>query len=177
MLHAGIYGIGGSGKSTLAHTLARQCLANDWGVIILDPNDDAGWPAASPRVRKVRTLEALIALAKRSQRCALFVDEAGEAIGRGKHALDGQWITTRSRHWGHRAYIMAQRAQQVELSIRNQCGEAFVFRQSPYDARMLAEQYADDLLLKAPTLERGTFIHVRSCEPARLRRLALQGER
>lgn len=173
MLHSAIYGIGGSGKSTLGHTLARQCLANDWGVIVLDPNNDAGWPNEGPTVRKVRTLAALVELAKRSQRCALFIDEGGEAIGRGKQAHDSQWITTRSRHWGHRTYILAQRAVMVELSIRNQCGEAFVFRQSPGDAKLLAEQYADDLLLRAPTLERGTFIHVRSCEPARLRRLAL----
>lgn len=173
MLHSAIYGIGGSGKSTLAYTLADQCLANEWGLIILDPNDDAGWPKVGPTVRKVRTLAALIELAKRSQRCALFVDEAGEAIGRGKKALHGQWITTRSRHWGHRAYISAQRAQLIDLSIRNQCDEAFVFRQSPNDAKELAEQYADDLLLTAPTLPVGTFIHVRSCQPARLRRLAL----
>jgi hypothetical protein len=172
MLHTAIYGIGGSGKSTLGHTLSRQCLVNGWGVLILDPNDDAGWPDG-PNVRKVRSAEALMDLAKRSQRCALFIDEAGEAIGRGKQALDVQWLTTRSRHWGHRCYLMALRAQQVELSIRNQCGEAFVFRQSPYDARLLADQYADQLLLSAPTLERGTFIHVRSCESAKLRRLAL----
>jgi hypothetical protein len=173
VLHSAIYGIGGSGKSTLAHTLARQCLANDWGVIILDPNDDAGWPAAGLNVRKVRTLAALVELAKRSQRCALFVDEAGEAIGHGKNATANQWITTRSRHWGHRTYIIALYATMVERSIRNQCGEAFVFRQSPDDAKALAQQYADDLLLTASRLEQGTFIHVRSCKRARLRRLAL----
>ncbi len=172
-MHAAIYGIGGSGKSTLGFTLASQCVANDWGVLILDPNDDDGWPVGA-NVRKVRDAEALMVLAKRSQRCALFIDEAGESLGRGAKAQGVQWLTTRSRHWGHRVYVMAQRAQQVELTIRNQCSEAFVFRQSPYDARMLADQYADQLLLSAPALERGTFIHVRSCERAKLRRLSLK---
>lgn len=168
-MHGLIVGVSNTGKSTLAFELARAHQRRSEPVLVLDPNNDPRWPADY----KTTDPERFLAVAKRSQRCALFVDEAGKAIGRGAKAQAMAWLTTTARHWGHRTFLIAQRAQQVEPTLRDQCSEAFVFRQSLRDAKLLADQFADETLLQAATLPQGTFIHAISCQGARVRRLAL----
>lgn len=175
-MHALILGIGGMGKSTLAFTLAQSHVDRSEGVLIADPNDDPGWPSG-PLVRKLPPGDdlalRLMALAKRSKRCALFIEEAGETIGHGKVAAQSQWLLTRCRHWGHRSYVIAQRANLVPPTVRSQCTIGYVFRQSPMDAKLLAQDFADDGLLDAPQLARGEFLYVRTGEAARRMRLKL----
>ncbi len=169
-MHNLVVGISGSGKSTLAFVLADGHAKRGDQVLVLDPNRD-NWPTDDRYIfdDPLRFLQ----VAKQSQRCALFIDEAGEVIGRGKHAREMQWITTRSRHWGHRVYLICQRATQVELNIRSQCTTGYVFRQSPGDSRALADTFADDKLLAASELQTGEFLHVRSCKGTVLRKLDL----
>lgn len=174
-MHCIILGIGGMGKSTVAFKLAQQHVDRGEGVLILDPNNDPGWPAGA-NVRKLTGDGAplrFLALAKRSIRCALFIDEAGESIGRGKHAAELKWLTTRCRHWGHRSYIIGQRAQLVEPTVRSQCTTGYVFRQSVMDAKILANDFADDALLRASSLGVGEFLFVQTGRPVRLLKLAL----
>lgn len=174
-MHNIVLGVGGMGKSTLAFALAQQHVDRGEGVLILDPNNDQGWPTG-PLVRKLTGDGAplrFLALAKKSQRCALFVDEAGESIGRGKHAADLKWLTTRCRHWGHRTYIIGQRAQLVEPTVRSQCTTGYIFRQSVMDSKLLAQDFADEGLLRASSLSIGQFLYVRTDHPARLLKLDL----
>jgi DNA helicase HerA-like ATPase len=169
-VHNLIVGIGGSGKSTLARVLASGFRNRQEEVLVLDPNKDE-WPTEERYIfdDPLRFLK----LAKKSQRCALFIDEAGEVIGRGKHAREMQWITTRSRHWGHRVFLICQRATQIELTIRSQCTTGYIFRQSPGDSRALADTFADDALLEASTLQKGEYLHVVTCQSTIKRKLSL----
>ncbi len=174
-MHSIILGIGGMGKSTLAGQLAQSHVDRGDGVLILDPNNDPLWPTG-PRVRKLSGAGAplrFLKLAKASIRCALFIDEIGESIGRGSQAAELKWLSTRCRHWGHRTYFVGQRAVLVEPTIRCQCTTGYVFRQSVDDAKALAKDFADEGMLAASRLQRGEFLFVRTGEPVRLLRLRL----
>lgn len=174
-MHCIVLGVGGMGKSTLAGQLAQRHVDRGDGVLILDPNNDRCWPSG-PDVRKLCGDGApmrFLKLAKASIRCALFIDEAGESIGRGKHASDLKWLTTRCRHWGHRTYIIGQRAVLVEPTVRSQCTTGYVFRQSVDDAKELAKDFADRDMLRASQLRVGEFLFVRTGQPVRLLKLRL----
>ncbi|MBA3590474.1 hypothetical protein [Methylibium sp.] len=168
--HALVLGITKSGKSTLLHWLAKLHHARGDGVLILDPRRDHGWPNDPTRVRFARDAEHVLDLAKRSQRCALFIDESARMLGRDARF---DWLTTESRHQGHVAYLSALRATMVLPSLRAQCARAFVFRQSLSDARELADQFAEPRLIEAASLPRHQFIEVESCGGARRRMLTL----
>ncbi len=170
-----VLGIGGMGKSTLAAQLAQSHVDRGDGVLILDPNNDPLWPSG-PNVRKLSGKGAslrYLRLAKLSIKCALFIDEIGESIGRGKDASDLKWLATRCRHWGHRSYFIGQRAVLVEPTIRSQCTTGYVFRQSVDDAKALAKDFADQDMLRASQLRVGEFLFVRTGQPVRLLKLRL----
>ncbi len=167
-MHSLVVGPTRCGKSSLVKALAQDSLDRGVGVLVLDPNND-DWPCSF----QTTDTEAFIALAKKSRHCLLIVDEAGEAIGRGKGSDGSIWITSRSRHWGHCAILIAQRAQMVELNVRSQCANAYVFRQSTGDARLLSDQFADESLLSAPTLAKYEFLYCRSCEGTQRMKLKL----
>jgi hypothetical protein len=167
-VHNLIVGLGTMGKSTLARALAEDFQQRGVGVGVLDPNGEE-WPAD----RVFSETEPFIAWAKQSRRCALFVDEGGETIGRGKRALANPWITTRSRHWGHLVFILAHRATQIERTIRSNCGTLYCFQQPPGDAEQLADDYNCPALLTAPGLARGEFILARPGDPPRRMKLKL----
>ncbi len=174
--HALIVGITLSGKSYLAHSMARAYLKQGISVLVLDPNQDDGWPvneggAAAATCRLYRDPIKFLAVAKASRRCVLFVDEGGETIGQGKLAREVVWLTTRSRHWGHRCIVIAQEATLVYKPIRRQCSEAFIFRQAADNARELQGQFAEPRIMEAVNLPPRVFLHVRSCEAPTLCRL------
>lgn len=167
-MHSLIVGITKSGKSTLARSLALDYLSRDIGVLVLDPNND-NWPCSFKTTDPIKFL----AVAKKSKRCALFIDEAGEMVGKGKSATGMIWITSRARHWGHCTYLIAQRAQMVELNVRAQCSTAYVFKQSATDAKLLSDQFADEALLGATALQQYEFLYSRSCVGTQRMKLSL----
>ncbi len=168
--HALVLGITKSGKSTLLQWLAKLHHARGDGVIILDPRRDAGWPHDAQLVRFARDAEHVLDLAKRSQRCALFIDESARMLGRDSRF---DWLTTESRHNGHVAYLSALRATMVLPSLRAQCARAFVFRQSLSDARELADQFAEPRMVEAAALPRHVFLSVESCGEVHRRTLTI----
>jgi len=156
-MHSLIVGISDSGKSTAAHMLAADYLRHKVGVLVLDPHQQK-WPCT----RMFTDPLLFLAAAKASRRCALFIEEAGECIGRGKHAREMQWITTGARKWGHSTYLIAQRAQQIELTIRAQCTRGYIFRQSEDDAKALCGTFADKRLMEATQLQEYEFLYVKT---------------
>lgn len=157
MAHSLIIGMTSSGKSTLARELLRQYLRQKKPVpsLVLDPLGDDAWTKAGAKFQTADA-EKYMQVVFNSRRCALFVDEAGEAIGRYAGAM--QKLATRSRHYGHNAHFIAQRAQMLDKTIRDQCEYLFVFRVSKKDAETLYDEFGYDELLQSHQLQKGEFI-------------------
>lgn len=154
MPHVLIAGITESGKSTLARALAEQYAAADIGVIVLDPIADPRW------VAQYRTDDnaAFLTSAKNSWQCALFIDEAGAAIGRYNDEMF--WCATQARHMAHRSHFITQRPAQLAKTVRDQCTRLCLFAVSMSDAKILADEWNKPEIKNAPELSPGQFYDV-----------------
>ncbi len=168
--HKLVLGMTGFGKSTLN----RQLIAQAWNQqprvasLVLDPNLEGGWGEGAQFVTD--NADEYLDIARRSESCLLLVEEAGETLQRDRSY---GWIVTRSRHFGHVAVLSTHFATDILPVMRNQCTEAFVFRQNFDAGKVLARQYADDLFLRAPQLGVGQYIHKSGADIARIEKLDL----
>jgi hypothetical protein len=158
MSRCAVVGESGSGKSRLC----REFLAPAWNsrgfaTYALDPLRQP-WPVYWQTDNPERFLEAM----KNSTRCVGFVDEAQETMrGNPQRERDMAWLGLQSRNKGHVLYFLAQRIMQLPPNVRNQCTEAYIFRQTADDAEWLAVHFqCDALRLMIPTLERGVCVRV-----------------
>lgn len=74
-------------------------------------------------------------------------------------------LATEGRQWGHKCYFITQRVKQVSTTIRTQCSEIVIFKQSLNDTKDLADEFVEPLINQANTLEKGEFIYVRDNQP------------
>lgn len=144
------------GKTTLCMALARGHLARGDGVLVLDPKRQA-WPRHE-RLRVFTDVEPFIAAARRSRRCALFFDDMGTSVGRGRDATPARWAVTEARHWLHCCYLNGQYATQVEPIFRTNCQRCFCFRQGKSDAATLVQTFTNDGFMQATELGRYEFL-------------------
>jgi hypothetical protein len=110
-------------------------------------------------------IDIFMDMVKKSQSCACFVDESGEVIGR--YNSEYFWLATRARHYGHRLHFITQRVSQLNKTVRDQCTDIFIFRVSPSDAKLLAEEFSDKNLLDAANLQQWEYFHASRFKPAR----------
>lgn len=155
MSHSLIIGMTMSGKSTLARSLVRESIRQGRECLILDPLDDPAWKKSGAAV-VTPDGKKFLEIVFKSSSCNIFVDESGEAIGR--FAKEMKKLATRSRHYGHNAHFISQRAVDIDKTIRDQCNYLFIFRVSKKDAETLADEYGYEELLGASQLEQGEFI-------------------
>lgn len=165
-MHVLIVGITNTGKTTIGFEMAAKYKAEGTRIIVLDPNLRPEWGV--PQWHKdiqaeeikygVMTddPETFLAICKNAQGCALFIDESGSMIGRYDTQLE--WLATQSRKWGHKSHFIMQRGSQVSPTVRNQCSSAFVFKQSPNDAKVLANNFVCPEFLEAPKLKKFEYI-------------------
>lgn len=153
MTHVLIVGITESGKTTLAQMLCRSYRKRGFRTIVLDPLRDPRWEADYSTTWGSEFLEA----ARLNRKCALFIDESGETIGR--YNPEMLWLATRSRHYGHKSHFITQRAVQLNKTARDQCTTLFLFRVSMDDAKSLSNEFADDALKSATQLNQFEFFH------------------
>ena len=162
-----------SGKTTLAKKLANWYLNHDIGVVVLDPMSDPGWnESGNPKFASFTNPQEFLAFVKDPDcvvQAALFVDEAGMSLN--KYADEFQWITCQSRHHGHRAHIIAQRAEMVDKTIRSQCSTLYAFNVNPEDAKTYARDFNEKAILDAPNLPQGHYIKVERFKPVQRGRL------
>lgn len=157
MGHAIIIGQTESGKSTLAKQLAGWYRRHGIGVLVLDPMKDPGWQAdwmtdnPDEFLRTVRDPDQCL-------QCALFIDESGESIN--KFDKEFNWITCRSRHHGHVAHLISQRAQDINASTRAQATTLYIFNVNADDAKQYARDFNAPAALEAPHLPQGTCIKI-----------------
>lgn len=106
--------------------------------IILDPLNDPKWDCGENDLQTTNADE-FMRVAKENKSCALFVDESSKAIG--KYDTEKEWITTMSRHWGHKAHLICQRPTQLNVTARGQCPIAWIFWIGPDDAKTLSQEF------------------------------------
>lgn len=138
--------------------------------ILFDPIGDPTWPTQW----RYRDIGSFMQACESAERCALFIDESGEAVG--QYDRDHWRIATRYAHRGHFCHFIAQRAQQVAVTARDQTERLYAFRLSFRDAKILAEEYQNPDLEQAArlgpyeylTVERfGGALKVRKVQPYR----------
>lgn len=86
------------------------------------------------------------------------VDEGGEVAGRASESM--KWTATRGKHNGHSVYYLAHRLNVLDTTLRAQCTSIFLFASSGKDARDLADEFGDDRLAQASSLDIGEFYHL-----------------
>lgn len=148
-----------SGKTTLAKQIANSHKTSGVGVIVLDPMSDPEWVADF----KTADPDEFLRVVWDSERCHIYVDEAGDAIGRYNDTM--QQLATKGRHWGHSCYFITQRASQLAFTIRAQCRHAFVFTSAKEDCKTLAAEFNKPELLTANELPQGHFFHAQRYGP------------
>ena len=153
MAHGLILGMVESGKTTLAKRIAANLKARGRGVIVLDPLTDPEWKADLVFTDLMEFLD----IAKRSRSCFLFIDEAG--VNCGQWDTESLWLATQSRHWGHSAFFISQRAQQISKTIREQCRFLYLFACSRSDSKILADEWNRPELEQANTLNQGEYYY------------------
>lgn len=167
--HTLIIGQTECGKTTLAKQLAKQYAKADIPIVVLDPLRDPEWPTTLV-FTKSEAFFQYVRDPKECRKCALFVDEAGISLNRYDDTL--QWLTTTSRHHGHRSHLLAQRAEMVNKTMRSQCGTLITFAINPKDAKEYALDFnCEDIFHKAPSLERFQYMVVSRFEKPTYHRL------
>lgn len=158
-LHVGIFGPGLSGKTTLAKQLSRQ-LWQDCAIksLVLDPLLDRWGPQAWVTDDEAKFWPMFW----HESRCAVFIDEAADTIKRDRGKAS---VFTRSRHRGHRVYIIGHSGAALLPEMRLQLHTLFLFRQPESAAETWAELYADRTLLAAATLKQYEFLYARLYRP------------
>ena len=125
-----------SGKSTLGKLLAKQLVAQGKTVAVFDPIYDPDWVATF----KTDDISELREYLEKTRSVYVFVDESGEVFNEGNDTSNA-WLATRSRHYGHSCFFLAQRAIQVPKTMRDQCGKLFLFTSSASDGMIHCEEW------------------------------------
>ena len=153
MAHSLILGMTESGKTTLAKKLVDRYQARGIGVIVLDPLHDPGWRASV----QFHDSEQFLQCFWQSRGCAVFIDEAGDAIGQYDKVMIR--TATRGRHWGHACHYLTQRGAMLSRTVRDQCSNLFLFNTALEDCKIHAREWNQPELLQASKLPKGQYFH------------------
>jgi hypothetical protein len=147
-----------SGKTTIARRLAALYTAAGRDVIVLDEMMDPKWIDESGAKFLTDDPQEFLATFWASRNCAVFIDEAGEVVGRYDKAM--AQTATRGRHWGHICHYIVQRPALLDKTVVTQCTEAYVFVSEPDDLDLLAKRYLCPAIRDAGGFMQGQYIHV-----------------
>lgn len=153
MAHSLILGMTESGKTTLAKKLAASYQARGIKVLVLDPMGDPEWNADF----QTSSVNTFLDVFWSSRRCAAFIDEAGEAVGQFDKVMHK--TATKGRHWGHSVHYLSQRGAQIARTVRDQCGNLFLFTTALEDSKIHANEWNKPELRNANALEQGHYYH------------------
>jgi len=134
-MHNLIVGVTESGKSCLAKSLARGLHKQGKKVAVLDPLGDR-WEGDLV-TSDIAEFDKYL---RDNRSVFLFVDESFEVFNSGRD-LTYRWWATTSRHYGHSATFISQRAMDVPRSMRDQCGVLYLFTSAAEDGKILAGEY------------------------------------
>ncbi len=152
------------GKSSLAKALCRAFRRSGRRVIVFDILAD-DWDADFVTADREEFLEIFWG----SFDVVAFVEEAGHSAGKGETEMI--LTATTGRHqvgaqgFGNSCYYSCHRLNQLDVTLRAQCPELYLFASRADDARDLYQEYGHKELLEAPSLPQGDFFHVAPGEP------------
>lgn len=151
-IHVGIFGPGLCGKSTVGSALSRQAWRHGRASLICDPMQ-YDWGLQALVFTAVN--EKFLRVFWTRRNLAVFIDEATLTIKRDVGLID---LFTRGRHQGHQLYVMGHRAVNLLPIMRDQFGTLFLFRCSPSDAKIWAEDWGEPRIYEATGLPKYEFI-------------------
>ena len=157
--HTLFTGVTMSGKTTAARMFSRAFCAHRIPVVVYDPVETetkgGGWGenalVFSDPVEFVDFLGSDDCGA-----CKIFIDEAADIFS--LRMPENFWIATRGRHYGWQLFVITQRPMLIAPSVRNQCGEAFIFRLTTSDLSNIGADFGHDL--REEKLDAGDYLHV-----------------
>lgn len=153
MAHSLILGMTESGKTTLAKKLAAHYKSNGVGILVLDPMGDPEWQADY----QTDDAEEFLDVFWQSRQCAVFIDEAGEAVGQYDKVMHR--TATKGRHWGHSVHYISQRGALIARTVRDQCSHLFMFTTALDDCKLHANEWNKPELKTGNSLNKGEYFH------------------
>lgn len=167
-MHWLITGTTGSGKSrVLKETIIPAHRRLGRKVVVLDPLGvpwPCDWQTTDPE-RFMATVEA-------SRGLVIVIDEWPHFMEFYPWAVWRRliWCYTIGRNYGHLSYAVAQRAMMVPPSVRNQCSNALVFKQTSADCAIVADLLAQPAAMEPASYPLGTAMLVQPGQnPRRLK--------
>lgn len=155
MPHAAIIGQTGTGKTHAARSLARCFIASGVKTLALHkPREPWERAAASWQTPDPATFLPMFWKAKG---CACFMELADAGVS--KWDTEFHKCFSQGRHEGHRCFFLSQRAATVHPTIRENCSSLYLFAVPPAGARLWAEEFNDEELLKAVSLPPHIFFY------------------
>lgn len=166
MAHSLILGMTESGKTTFSKRLVKAYFSAGWSIIVLDPMSDPEWTPWTPesanpdkkRFYQTSDPNEFLRVFWKSKQCMVFIDEAGDAVGR--YDLAMQQTATKGRHFGHSMHYLSQRGTQINRTVRDQCSRLVLFTTALEDAKIHAREWNNDELLEASQLPQGCYMTV-----------------
>ena len=163
-MHSLLIGMIECGKSCLGKNLARSYIGKGKKVLVLDPiMDDWGNAEVTDSTEELEQWMR----ASENRASYVFIDEGGEVFNEGRERRLN-WLTTRSRHYGHSVHILAQRYVQIPPTVRGQCNRLYLFTVSRQDAEEAAIDWNKPELRNAHLLPKLHFYIVGRYEKTRL---------
>lgn len=156
-MHELIAGTTLSGKTTLARRKAALYTAAGRHVIVLDELMDPKWISEGGAVFLTDDPEEFQKVFWSSRNCAVFIDEAGESVGR--YDKEMSKVATRGRHWGHIGHFIVQSPSMIDRNVRRNCAGVYAFAMEDGDAETLSKEYIQPMLREASSLNQGEYIH------------------
>jgi hypothetical protein len=163
MSHTLIVGATLTGKTSLAKKFAETRIKSrahvpNFRQVALDPLGSQ-WPEGVAVVDDWAELMLEIEIMRENEEVAcIYIDEANTQFSHGDR--EKLWLMLRGRHFGHDLTVITQYPTLLSPAARGQCGNLHVFQIGKQSARMLAEDYACDDILRAPELRRGEWLAV-----------------
>lgn len=151
-MHVLIVGTTESGKSTLSKLLCKHIKNKGGKCAVLSPTNETGWEADF----KTSDGGLFLQFARENEKCFLFVDESGDAIGRYNEEMN--WLATGSRHKGHSVIFNVQASSQISTAIRSCCKECYIFATSRGVLKLLAEDFNEPAIMKHEKLPQYHFL-------------------
>lgn len=153
-----------SGKTTLARALAVQARKAGIGVLVLDPLCST-WECDFVTDNPDRFLQVFWA----SKNCLAIIDEAADCVGRYDDAMRA--TATRGRHSGHSVIFISQRGADLNLTVRSQCADLYLFTSNYRDCDTLALEFNCPDLKAGTQLKQGEYFAVGRYKPIKKYRI------
>lgn len=153
MWHGAFVGMTGSGKTYAAQQTAARYRASGVNTLVLRkplerwPDRSASWQTSDP--------DAFLVQFQRMRGCACFMELADADVSKWDERFHKCFSD--GRHYGHRAFYLTQRGEQVHPNIRDNCGLLWLFACGDAAAKTWATEFRDPVLLRAPEIPFHSF--------------------